>query len=119
MYHRIRLKPTNLAERNAAAKHIKNLVALKSDRYEFAAFLDDIAMCVNAGVIEIDVANYSFGYYARQLFPSRGDYEESSNSKEQIEVDHEWAKKKGDLFWTDLYDEHWCVYLNYSSKARG
>jgi hypothetical protein len=32
-------------------------------RYQFAAFLDDIAMCVNAGVIQPDVANYTFGYY--------------------------------------------------------
>ena len=50
--------PTNQQERNAAAKQIKSITALKSDRYEFAAFLDDVAMCVNAGVIQSDVANY-------------------------------------------------------------
>jgi hypothetical protein len=33
-------------------------------RYEFVAFLEDVAMAVNSGALRPSVANYMFGYYA-------------------------------------------------------
>jgi hypothetical protein len=51
-------------------------------------------MCVNSGVIRLDVANYSFGYYARQLFPSKADY----NLAEKPEDEYKWAEAKSKIF---------------------
>jgi hypothetical protein len=64
-------------------------------RYQFAAFLDDIAMCVNAGVIQPDVANYTFGYYVQKIF----------------DTGTAWSKMKHEAFWSGIDDDYYCELL--------